>query len=102
MSTTCVADGSIDHYGDMWATLEESSEYIVGYYRRACAHADETIGALELDAVGSIPWHRDESTAQAFTRGRTMSGGGRTSPNSKPRHALPRFGEAVGSGAGRS
>jgi hypothetical protein len=58
----CFADGSIQDYGDMWATPEESADYIVGFYRRACAHADETIGALELDAVGSVPWLHGEKT----------------------------------------
>jgi hypothetical protein len=55
----CVADGSIWQNGDMWATPEESSEYIMGFYRRAYAHADETIGGLGLDAVGSVPWWKD-------------------------------------------
>lgn len=41
---------------DMWATPEESREDIVGLYRRACAHADATIDALGLDAVGDVPW----------------------------------------------
>jgi hypothetical protein len=41
---------------DMWATAEESREYIVGLYRRVCAHADTTIDALALDAVGHVPW----------------------------------------------
>ncbi|GAA5005362.1 DinB family protein [Actinopolymorpha pittospori] len=58
----CVADGSIWHYGDMWATPEESAEYIMGFYRRACAHADETIGALDLDTIGSVPWSQGEET----------------------------------------
>ena len=31
---------------DMWATPEESREYIVGLYHRAWAHADATIDAL--------------------------------------------------------
>jgi hypothetical protein len=41
---------------DMWATADESRDQIVGMYRRAWAHADETIGALGLDAVGHVPW----------------------------------------------
>jgi hypothetical protein len=41
---------------DMWATADESREHIVGLYRRACAHADATIAALPLDAVGRVPW----------------------------------------------
>ncbi|NEB02066.1 DinB family protein [Streptomyces sp. SID13726] len=41
---------------DLWATPEESRERIVDTYRRACAHADETISALPLDALGRIPF----------------------------------------------
>jgi uncharacterized damage-inducible protein DinB len=41
---------------EMWARADESSEYLLGFYRRACAHADETIGALELDSAGFVPW----------------------------------------------
>ncbi|MEV6943994.1 DinB family protein [Streptomyces sp. NPDC051172] len=41
---------------DMWATADESREYIVDLYRRVCAHADATIDALPLDAVGRVPW----------------------------------------------
>lgn len=41
---------------DMWATADESREDVVGLYRRAWAHADATVEALELDAVGRVPW----------------------------------------------
>ncbi|MFD6287348.1 DinB family protein [Streptomyces sp. NPDC060205] len=41
---------------DMWASADESREHIVGLYRRAWAHADATIDALALDAVGRVPW----------------------------------------------
>ena len=41
---------------DMWATPEESREQIIGLYQRAWAHADATIEALPLDAVGHVPW----------------------------------------------
>ncbi|MBW3667796.1 MAG: DinB family protein [Actinobacteria bacterium] len=41
---------------DMWATPEESRDEIVVLYRRAWAHADATIEALPLDAVGRVPW----------------------------------------------
>jgi hypothetical protein len=36
----------------MWATADESREYIVERYRRAWAHADATIDALALDTTG--------------------------------------------------
>jgi uncharacterized damage-inducible protein DinB len=41
---------------DMWATADESREQIVGLYHRVWAHADATIDALGLDAVGHVPW----------------------------------------------
>jgi uncharacterized damage-inducible protein DinB len=41
---------------DFWATPDESRGQIVGAYRRAWAHADQTIEALGLDAVGHVPW----------------------------------------------
>jgi uncharacterized damage-inducible protein DinB len=44
---------------DMWATVGESREQIVGLYRRAWAHSDTTISTLALDAVGHVPWWPD-------------------------------------------
>jgi hypothetical protein len=41
---------------DMWATAEESREHIVGLYRAARAHADDTIEVLDLGEVGRVPW----------------------------------------------
>jgi hypothetical protein len=49
-----VADGTIWQGADMWARPDESSEYITGLYRRACAHADGVIAALGLEAPGSV------------------------------------------------
>jgi len=43
---------------DMWAPATESREYITGWYERACAHADATIEALDLDSPGHVPWWR--------------------------------------------
>ncbi len=45
---------------DMWATAEESRDDIIGFYRRACAHADQTIESLDLDTVGSVAWWPEE------------------------------------------
>ncbi|MFF6786659.1 DUF664 domain-containing protein [Streptomyces sp. NPDC012510] len=52
-------DFDADPNADMWATADESREDIVGYYRRAWAHSDATIDALELDTVGRVPWWPD-------------------------------------------
>ena len=47
---------------DMWATAEESTADIVDLYHRAIAHADATIDALDLDAVGNVPWWDGDTT----------------------------------------
>lgn len=41
---------------DLWATAEESREYIIATYQRAGRHADATIEALDLEATGFVPW----------------------------------------------
>ena len=48
------ADGSIWDGADMWATPDESSEYLIGLYRRACAHADGVIADLDLEAPATV------------------------------------------------
>ncbi|WP_395359423.1 DinB family protein [Streptomyces sp. YH02] len=44
---------------DMWAPADESRTEIIGLYHRAWAHADATIEALPLDAMGHVAWWRD-------------------------------------------
>jgi hypothetical protein len=44
---------------DMWARADESREEILGTYRRARTHADATIEALPLDAMGRVEWWGD-------------------------------------------
>ncbi|MGB6454696.1 MAG: DinB family protein [Streptosporangiaceae bacterium] len=64
-SLSWTEDGSIWQGADMWARPEESSEYITGLYRRACAHADGVIAALDLEAPGSVahwPEHSRDTT----------------------------------------
>ncbi|MFZ0666737.1 MAG: DinB family protein [Acidimicrobiales bacterium] len=41
---------------DMWATADESREYIVGQYTKACEFADKTIEELPIGAIGHVPW----------------------------------------------
>jgi uncharacterized damage-inducible protein DinB len=41
---------------DLWVTPDESRDEILDLYRRARTHSDATIAALDLDAVGSVPW----------------------------------------------
>ena len=49
-------DDDAEPNADMWATVDESREQIVSLYHRAWAHADSTIDALPLDAIGHVPW----------------------------------------------
>ena len=49
-------DDEVELNADMWATAEESREDVLALYRRAWSHADETIGALSLEAAGRVPW----------------------------------------------
>ncbi|MGW8532245.1 MULTISPECIES: DinB family protein [Nocardiopsidaceae] len=50
------ADPGAEPNTDMWATPDESREYIVGLYRRVWAHGDATVAELGADAVGRVPW----------------------------------------------
>lgn len=49
-------DLDADPNADLWATAEESSADLVALYRRVWDHADTTIGQLDLEAVGRVPW----------------------------------------------
>ena len=49
-----IEDDSIWESADMWATPEESSQYLIGLYKRACAHGDQTIEDLDLQAPGWV------------------------------------------------
>lgn len=50
-----LADDAEDN-ADMWATEDESLEWVLDFYRRSWAHADATIDALGLDDAGRVPW----------------------------------------------
>ena len=41
---------------DLWATEDETSDQIIGFYRRTWEHSDATINELPLDAPGHVPW----------------------------------------------
>jgi uncharacterized protein DUF664 len=59
-------DGSIWESGDMWATADESRDYILGLYRRAWQHSDESFAGLALDAPASVPWWPEEQRETTF------------------------------------
>jgi hypothetical protein len=53
-------DESIWDSADMWATAEETRDYIVGLYRTAWRHSDESIDQLGLDAPAVVDWWPEE------------------------------------------
>jgi uncharacterized damage-inducible protein DinB len=53
-------DEDAEPNADMWATADESRDFIVGLYHRSWAHADATIETLPLDAPGHVPWWPEE------------------------------------------
>jgi uncharacterized damage-inducible protein DinB len=61
-------DDDAEPNADMWATPNESRDDIVSLYRRAWAHADATIDALPLDAMGAVPWWPEERRAVTLHR----------------------------------
>ena len=61
-------DEGAEPNADMWATREESQEEILGLYHRVWAHADATIEALPLDAVGRVAWWPQERSEVTLHR----------------------------------
>jgi hypothetical protein len=60
-----VDDGSIWEGADMWATAEQSRDYIVRLYRQSWVHSDASIAELPLDAPARVSWwpaERGETT----------------------------------------
>ena len=57
---------------DLWATAEETREEIVERYRRACAHSDATIEALDLDAIGHLPGEMRKEMRMTITLHRSL------------------------------
>ncbi|HEX5331921.1 MAG TPA: DinB family protein [Cellulomonas sp.] len=53
---------------DMWATAEQSRADVIQLYRRVWAHSDATIAALDLDAIGHVPWWPSERNEVTLRR----------------------------------
>lgn len=45
---------------DLYATAEESSEWVTDFYRRSWAHAEETFAVTAIDDTGTVPWWPEE------------------------------------------
>jgi hypothetical protein len=59
-------DGSVWDSADMWATAEQSRDYIVGLYRQAWALADASLGEVALDAPAEVRWWSPEKRHTTF------------------------------------
>lgn len=60
-------DEDAEPNADMWATADESREAIVALYHRTWAHSDATIEALDLSAVGHVPWWGERGAVTLHT-----------------------------------
>jgi hypothetical protein len=60
------ADGSVWESADMWATADQSRDHLVGLYRTAWAHSDESLASVPLDAPASVPWWPEEHRTTTF------------------------------------
>jgi hypothetical protein len=49
-------DHGAEPNADMWATPNETRADIIELYHAAWRHSDETIDALDLESVGTVPW----------------------------------------------
>lgn len=59
-------DGSVWEGADMWATPEQSREHLLGLYRRAWQHSDESLATLPLDAPASVAWWSEGERETTF------------------------------------
>lgn len=61
-----VDDGSIWESADMWATADQSREYILDLYRAAWEHSDTAIAELPLASPATVSWWTDERRSTNF------------------------------------
>jgi hypothetical protein len=59
-------DGSVWDGADMWATADESRDHLLGLYRRAWQHSDESLTTIPLDSPASVAWWPEERRATTF------------------------------------
>lgn len=59
-------DGSVWEGADMWATPDQSREYLLDLYRTAWRHSDASIESLDLSSAASVPWWPEERRRTTF------------------------------------
>ena len=59
-------DGSVWESADMWATADQSRDYLLGLYRTAWRHSDESLATIALDAPATVAWWPEERRQTTF------------------------------------
>ena len=59
-------DGSIWESADMWATPDQSRDYVLDLYRTAWRHSDESLATLPLDAPAHVTWWSEGNRDTTF------------------------------------
>ena len=59
-------DGSVWQSADLWATADQSRDYLLDLYRVAWAHSDASLVALPLDAPATVSWWPEERRSTTF------------------------------------
>ena len=61
-----VENGSVWDGADMWARPEETRDELVGLYRTAWEHSDQSIATLPLEAPAAVSWWPPERRSTTF------------------------------------
>ncbi|GAA2172157.1 DinB family protein [Agrococcus versicolor] len=61
-------DDEAEPNADMWAAADEPMAEVVDRYLRVQAHAEATVAALDLGAVGRVPWWGEQGEAVTLHR----------------------------------
>ena len=61
-------DDEAEANSDMWATAEESREWVVDFYRRTWEHGDRTLETVGLDDLGEVPWWPEDKRHPSLRR----------------------------------
>ncbi|HEX3221680.1 MAG TPA: DinB family protein [Nocardioides sp.] len=59
-------DGSVWEGADMWATPDQSREYLLDLYHTAWRHSDESLATLALDAPATVAWWPEARRTTTF------------------------------------
>lgn len=59
-----VTDGSIWDSADMWATPDQSRDYLVNLYRAAWAHSDTAVAEMPLESAETVSWWPEEQRSR--------------------------------------